>query len=444
MMTSKLTACAAAAAIPTGFAVTDQATAKAAGTRHQEAELRVAALVMDAGQRIGFVSCDSMNVPPGVYEAATQQIADELGIPRDNLLICATHTHHAPCTITCFNSTPDAAFCRGMQEGIVSTVRQCVAGLDAAATGGPPADAQLLFAESQEASIGQNSRYLLKDGTIAWFAYPWEDVVRPTGPYDPDLPVLAFRRPTGEMIGLVFNHSVHNIGAYTQGAISPGMYGLAAQELEKRHGGVAVFLPGAFGSTHNTSYFGSNENIHAIPAVECVHRICGAVDEGLQDTRALDLSTVRVLRRPFTYRMRHFDEAAQAAAVKYWSEKYTPDSAEGQQRTFAKMRAEMAPVQGEERQTWLHVMRLGDVALVGLPGEVFARHGLRIRRHSPFRDTYVVGLANDTIGYIGDEEGYRLGGYQLWAGTHSLSGPGTGEAMVAQVLQMLDEVAGDG
>ena len=76
---------------------------------------------------------------------------------------------------------------------------------------------------------------------------------------------------------------------------------------------------------------------------------------------------------------------------------------------------------------------------MGIPGEMFAALGMEIRRRSPLRYTYVVGLANGTIGYIGDRASHELGGYQLWAGFHSPSAPGTGEAMVEQALEMLRE-----
>jgi len=138
--------------------------------------------------------------------------------------------------------------------------------------------------------------------------------------------------------------------------------------------------------------------------------------------------------------MRHFDEAAEEAAVRYWSETYLPDNPEPNQNVFRAMRQTMASLQGQERQAWLQVIRLGEVALVGIPGEMFARLGLEIRRRSPFRNTYVIGMANGTIGYIGDRAAYELGGYQLWAGEHSPSEPGTGEAMVEQALEMLGEL----
>jgi len=397
----------------------------------QEAELRACAVVLEAEQRLCFVSCDTLIIPADVQEASARQITAESGIPFANLLICATHTHHAPCTIDILGCRRDAAFCQRLQAAMVQAVREAWGALD---------EVELLFAESQEATVGCNSRYLLKDGTIAWYAYPWDWVVRPTGPFDPDLPVFALRRPSGEMVGLLFNHSVHNIGALTKGSLSPAFYGLAAQELERRHGGVALFLPGAFGSSHNTGEFGSTENLHAVSSAECVHRVVAAVEQGLQGAEPVPITPLAVLKRPFVYRMREFDEAQEEAAVKYWSETYLPEKPEPNQRVFREMRAEMAPLQGQERQTRLQVIRLGEIALVGIPGEMFAALGLEIRRRSPFRWTYVIGLANDTLGYIGNREAYELGGYQLWAGLHSPSAPGTGEAMVEQALAMLREL----
>jgi len=423
---------AAAAAVP----LPTQADTGAGLPDNQEAELRASAVVLEAGQRLCFVSCDTLIIPADVLEAAAQQITAQTGIPWSHQLLCATHTHHAPCTIDILGCTRDAAFCQRLQAAIVPAVTEACRILE----GTGETQAEFLFAESQEASVGTNSRYLLKDGTIAWYAYPWEDVVRPTGPFDPDLPVFALRRPSGEMVSILFNHSVHNIGALTKGKLSPAFYGLAAQELERRHRAVTLFLPGAFGSSHNTGEFGSTPNIHAVSPAECVHRVVEAVEQGLQWAEPLPLSPLRVLKRPFTYRMREFDEGKEEAAVKYWCEKYTPENPEGYQKVFRAMRAEMAPVQGQERQTWLQVMRLGEVALVGIPGEMFARLGLEIRRRSPFRYTYVIGLANGTIGYIGDRHSYELGGYQLWAGMHSPSAPGTGEALVEQALAMLQEV----
>ena len=56
---------------------------------------------------------------------------------------------------------------------------------------------------------------------------------------------------------------------------------------------------------------------------------------------------------------------------------------------FRAMRKVLAPQQGQERKTWVQAIVIGDVALVGVPGESFTYLGQEIKRRSPYRDTFV-------------------------------------------------------
>lgn len=394
-----------------------------------EGKFRANALVLDAEQRICLMSLDALNPLLPMTRSAARRIAAATGIPEDNILISATHTHRGPPMSEAFG-TPSAEYVRRLEEGCVQAATKAVAAINAAKS---ETQATVLFGQSQEATVGRNSRLLLTDGSIGWDGYQEQDVVRPTGPYDPDLHVLALRRADGKYAGLAFNHSVHNIGHIRKDCMSPCIYGLAALEVERRHGTTNLFLPGAFGSTHNVTYIGSG-----IPAAECVHRLVDAIEEALARLQPALPGPIQVLNRQFTYHIRRFDEKKDALAVKSYLEKYAPRRAASQGEWFRKMREEMAPHQGEARQTRLQVIRLGDIVFVGVPGEMFARLGLELRRRSPFRHTCIIGLTNENIGYIPDRKAYADGGYQTWTGWHSKLEVGTGEAMVDQAVAMLD------
>ncbi len=129
-------------------------------------------------------------------------------------------------------------------------------------------------------------------------------------------------------------------------------------------------------------------------------------------------------------KVRRFDEAADERAVTAYCTKRIkdPPSAERVIATFRAMRKEVAPHQGESRKTWVQAVTIGDIAMVGVPGEFFTVLGQDIKRRSPFRYTYVFELANDYIGYIPDKVGFDRGGYQTWTGLHSFLERGTGEA----------------
>jgi hypothetical protein len=246
------------------------------------------------------------------------------------------------------------------------------------------------------------------------------------------LPVLAFRRADGQFEAILFNHSTHTIGTQKPGVRSPSFYGLAAQELEKEKGGIVLFFEGASGSTHNLD----------VPAIEATYRIHHAVADALEAAQPRPVDRVAALRKEITVRVRHFDEAEDERAVASYCAKRIPDppGARSTIETFRAMRRELAPRQGEERKTWIQAIAIGDVAIVGVPGEFFTVLGQDIKRRSPYRYTYIFELANDYIGYIPDQRGFDRGGYQTWTGLHSFLERGTGERIVAECVEILGEL----
>lgn len=399
-----------------------------------EGEFRANALMLEASERVCLISCDALDISTRVARAASRRIAEAIGIPSTHVLICATHQHFGPDTIEKASRPTDYEYIRRIEEGCVLAATQAAAKLAHPQAGGEETAVELYFGLSQEATVGSNSRPLLRDGSIGWSGYQETDVVRPTGPYDPDLHVLALRRADGGYAGLLFNHSVHNNVRVVKNVWSPCFYGMAALDLERRLAATTLFLPGACGSTHNRTY--------QLPGSECAYRIVVAVQDALSVAEPNPPTPLRVLKRPFHYRMRTFDEQTEAAAVDDYLRKYDPKQPGVDQGFFRRMREEVAPFQGEERQIDLQVIRLGNVALVGIPGQMFARLGLDLRRRSPFRHTIVVGLANGSVSYIPDQQAYEAGGYQTWVG-NALMEPGSGERMVNQTIDMLYAVHGE-
>ncbi|MEW6360092.1 MAG: GNAT family N-acetyltransferase [Planctomycetota bacterium] len=398
--------------------------------KDQEGKLRACATVIEADARLCIIACDVIAVPDDVADRAAKAVETECKVPFDHILICASHTHHAPSTITVHGYGREASFTEQLEQAIVAAAKDATAKLDDPKAGQNDIEVEMGFALAQEATVGRNSRILLTDGAIAWGGYQPEEEVRPTGPFDPDLAVIAFRKPGGSYASVLFNHSTHCLGGRGKGR-SPAMYGLAAQEVEERIGAPVLFLPGAFGSTHNQK----------VPGPEAIHRIRAAIERGMGDLRWGLRGPALSMKRPFAYQVREFDEAKEDEAVcRYCEKRFPAETAAAYISVFRKMRKELAAHRGETRQTWLHAILLGDVALVGAPGEMFAALGMAIRRRSPFRYTFVVGLANGYIGYIPDREGMALGGYQCWTGFHSLVAPGTGERIVDEAVDMLDDL----
>jgi neutral ceramidase len=389
----------------------------------EDGALRVVAVVLEhSSVKLALVACDVLMMTRQQLDPVGAQIEAATGIPGAHILIHCTHTHHAPSTIQVHDYDADPVFVSRLQRGIVAAVRKANESLS-------EDTCTFEFQLGHETTVGQNSRQLLADGEIYWVG-PRTDFVRPTGPFDSELPVLAFRDSAARLRALIFNHSTHTIGSRQPGKRSPGFYGLAAQDLERELGGVVCYLEGASGSTHNLT----------LPGDEMARRIKQAVLDTLARAQPRPVERLAAIKRPFRFKVRHFDEAAEEAAVTRYCRKYVSATDDTVIRVFRAMRQALAPQQGQERETWLQALVIGEVAIVGVPGECFTQIGLDIKNRSPFRFTYVAELANDWIGYLPDLTAHKLGGYQVWTGYHSYAEPGTGERMTDELTALLREM----
>src|SRR4029453_9686344 len=68
---------------------------------------------------------------------------------------------------------------------------------------------------------------------------------------------------------------------------------------------------------------------------------------------------------------------------------------------------------GRTHDIELHAARIGDVTVLGVNGEMFARFTDDLRRAGGDERIFVVGYANAGFGYIPTREAYAEGGYEV-------------------------------
>ena len=172
---------------------------------------------------------------------------------RSAVLVNATHTHHAPSTGTVHGYQRDTVFIKRVQDAIVKSVETANAHL---ANG----DSEFLFKLGEENTVGANSRVLLSDNTI-WWTGPLDDPLRHTGPFDPQLPVLAFRGADQKLRAV-------DLQPFDPHHRRPQAGGPLAKLLRPRRAGTGdatglsvEFLEGASGSTHNITGISPDEAV---------------------------------------------------------------------------------------------------------------------------------------------------------------------------------------
>ena len=204
-------------------------------------ELWVRALVLDDGKtRIALAIVDSCAVPRTIIDSAKQLLAASAGIPAANVLIAATHTHTAPPATHLFQSEPDPRYTDWLTQRIADAVRMACARLQPARIGwGVGREERLVF----------NRRYAMRPGTIPPNPFGEtdkvqmnppagsENILRPAGPTDPDVGVLAVQSLDGRPLAVLGNYALHYVGGTAPGQISADYFGMWASAMTRLAGG---------------------------------------------------------------------------------------------------------------------------------------------------------------------------------------------------------------
>ena len=414
-------------------------------------ELFAKAVVIDNGTtRIAMVTCDLIAIPEKVADAAKARIADRCDIFPAHVMVNATHTHTAVAIADLLGVDEDPSYTEWVALKIADAVELAVWRLKPARIG---------FASVDEGRITFNRRWHMKDGTVRFNpGVENPDLVEPTGTIDPEVAMMFVEATDdGTPISAVANFSLHYIGTDNGNALSADYFGHFDRLMRHYLGDTCISLlwNAASGQINNTDFSGQTRwtaSGHR-QAVKMANVLAGHFITEMQFMEmheTLDLSAVLAT---LTFQRKHITtEDLQVAEQVLSVPQGTYDAYEtgpfswvvGQPipnelvdvyarecRRLAELPAQMtAPVQ---------VIRLGEAAIVALPGEVFVETGMNIKAASEASPTFLVSLANGYIGYICTDKALtEEGGYETWAAKSSLPAVGTVSAMEALVASMLD------
>ena len=87
----------------------------------------------------------------------------------------------------------------------------------------------------------------------------------------------------------------------------------------------------------------------------------------------------------------------------------------------------------------VQALRIGPVAILGIPGELFCALGNAIRERHGRRELLLATLANGCIGYLPTRSDWETGGYETSLGAWCRAAPGESERLVAEASALLIE-----
>ena len=87
--------------------------------RSVESNLYAWAMYISDGETdVVFVSCDVLTIPNEMAQTVRKEADRLTGIPADNIVICATHTHSGPNTVPIFGMEADKDYIMDFKNGI--------------------------------------------------------------------------------------------------------------------------------------------------------------------------------------------------------------------------------------------------------------------------------------------------------------------------------------
>ncbi len=417
-------------------------------------DLCAQALVIGAGAgKLALCGVDLLAIGKRIADEICSIVAAQSDIPADAILISATHTHSAPA----FNifATPRAdakvADDRSLEweRALPGKIAEAIIAANRALEPAVLKTARARF------TLGTNRRLLRADGQIQ-LAANYAGVAD-----DAAVAVGAFR-PDGSAIAAILNYPCHGVVLCEDNLLySRDWMGFAIDEIERglpRGAGaapIAIFMQGATGNIDPRSR-GSFE-----VAADWGHAAGRAIALALATAPELEASAIVGRRINLKLKLKPVADAlaiARACAAQTEASLANHRGGEGRQlkrlrdhhqQSLDAIRAlegleetnrrdKRVDLARGEMATSMSLFALGDLAIVGIPGEAFVEFGLALRANAYFAHTLVACYCNDLVGYLPTREAYAQGGYEVETARVA---EGSGEAIVATALEVMRELA---
>jgi len=389
------------------------------------------AIVVNSGTvNAALITVDIGAIRDNMWQNITRRIEKELGIPVQNILITATHTHAVP-----FGMGGEK-----LEQKIFESVKQAKNKLQPARIG-----------YGTGVSYINVNRNIIDPGTRKW----WEGA-NYEGPSDKTVAVVSIEALDGTPIAVYYNYAMHAVLTGNLDLVSGDAPGAASRYIESSFNNkiVALWSTG-FEGDQNPVFFQQTFDLRNIRIKEYAARgedisnamppggtgmdrnnpeVARLMNEQKEITRSMGVMLGEEVKRVMRNIERPVTSATIAAAqktVSFPGRRRTNQGRAGYEGTY---------VDGDSVNLRLGVLRIDDIVLGTVNAEVFNLIAQQLKKESPYARTIAVSLTNGTAnsGYIPNDAAF---GYQTFEVLSSRCKPGYAErAIINGILDLIAEV----
>lgn len=381
-----------------GYAARD---GRSSGVHHP---LSASALVVsDAGATtVGIVSVDLLNVSRAMTARIRRKLQDTAANHIDELLVSATHTHCGPYIPgSTLDLTPSLAVEEDMSDTLKSITRGCVEALVRASERLAPATLSVGTARNEHTPINRRAAGRSRI---------------PTGGIDPELTVLDIQTESGQET-VLFNFPLHPVCfPPSETRFSPDWPAIVYDRIAaEQDGATVIFLNGAAGDINPNGRANTDRSDWEAYVERIGTEVTETVRDALAEANAAParsrfpiVTDRRDLRLPLkqlgdSQLLRQHLRALDAAP-----EEHPAD------RRYTEQLLWLAEWDANELPATMSYVSLGDIGILGIPGEPFVEHGLDFKTHTKTDQLLISGYTDGYVGYLPTLKEFENFGYEIW------------------------------
>lgn len=326
-------------------------------------------------------------------------IEQKFGVPKQNCMLCATHTHSGPNTAgeTGWGAI-DKQYCDEIFiPAILSATEKAINNTKAVKMG----------VACGTSLVGINRRELNENNDVVLGQNPW-------GCFNPEMTVLSFNDFNGNPIANIIHYSAHGTAAGVNHEITRDWPGIMIDTLEKHSGAITAFFNGPEGdvgprlsnkkTTGDLSYVHELGQIAAKDAVEIWDKISSYTDIKLSVSS-------KKLFIPLKKRIPLEEAERMLEAYKNKTQNCQGMMGAHFEEIIQSYQSGFIDQQAAEVEQTLIV--LGDIVFASFPYELFSEIGMRINDLVKTKSVLSLSNTNGSEGYYITKDAVCRGGYEV-------------------------------
>lgn len=402
-----------------------------------------ALVVSDGTQKFAMVDIDTLSIREDLA-AAIRLASERTGIPAAHIRLGASHTHAGP-------AYQDEKGPLGKDKNRYLPEIEAYRNQVAAKVVGAIVEANSKLRPVHVGGAKGTGTIAVNRRVRATATTPAAVGTNPEGTVDRDLIVVRIDNAEGHPYAILFNYQCHGTTlTYENKVISPDWVGMARRTIEQAFpGALSLFFQGATGDLGpvegGTGDLGVSHRLGRIlghQAAALAHQIETVRREPVLE--GFVESTAFAARQPWRVKGPRSGKLAFAGTIlKVPRRVFSPEDIDGMSKQVeaARQKLELArqgsawdryqaearlrraedllaawkrPPDPEPLPVELQALRIGEVAIVAMPGEPFSGIGTAVRGHSPFAFTLFCGYSSGQgSGYMPTADEYAHGGYEV-------------------------------